>query len=144
MARKKRLESFGDDEFKDICLKSNSFKEMYIGFGYSWQSKHLKKEILVRANSLGIIGEIEKNLSPKTRTSIKKKFKESLSPEEIKCSECHIGEWWNGKMLVLQLDHKNGISHDNEYDNLRLLCPNCHSQTHTYSRPHKVRKNKCL
>jgi len=33
----------------------------------------------------------------------------------------------------LQLDHINGKNTDNRIDNLRLLCPNCHSQTSTFS-----------
>jgi 5-methylcytosine-specific restriction endonuclease McrA len=34
--------------------------------------------------------------------------------------------------LVLHIDHINGINNDNRLSNLRLLCPNCHSQTATY------------
>lgn len=48
-----------------------------------------------------------------------------------RCSWCEIAEW-RGKPLVLHLDHANGISNDNRFVNLRLLCPNCHSQTETY------------
>lgn len=48
------------------------------------------------------------------------------------CSICKITEWEN-KPLSLQLDHINGISNDNRIENLRLLCPNCHSQTETYA-----------
>jgi 5-methylcytosine-specific restriction endonuclease McrA len=33
---------------------------------------------------------------------------------------------------VLHLDHINGINNDNRRENLRFLCPNCHSQTPTY------------
>lgn len=48
------------------------------------------------------------------------------------CEECwHKGEW-NGKPLSLHLDHKNGNRRDARRENLRFLCPNCHSQTDTY------------
>ena len=47
------------------------------------------------------------------------------------CEECRIHEH-NNKPLTLQIDHKDGNSSNNDVTNLRLLCPNCHSQTHTY------------
>ena len=53
---------------------------------------------------------------------------------EYKCSGkdcCNKGEWL-GKPLVLQLDHINGVRDDHRLENLRFLCPNCHSQTDTY------------
>ena len=49
------------------------------------------------------------------------------------CAECEIEPLWNGKELVLQMDHINGNSKDHRIENLRWLCPNCHTQTPTYT-----------
>lgn len=49
------------------------------------------------------------------------------------CAECGQKPIWNELPLVLQLDHIDGNSDNNFPENLRLLCPNCHTQTSTYS-----------
>lgn len=51
---------------------------------------------------------------------------------EYKCKECGIVDIWNNKSIVLELDHINGDRYDNRKENLRWLCPNCHSQTSTF------------
>lgn len=48
------------------------------------------------------------------------------------CNECKIINTYNNKPIILHLDHINGIANDNRIENLRFLCPNCHSQTDTY------------
>ncbi|MEK8143467.1 HNH endonuclease [Streptomyces sp. M10(2022)] len=48
------------------------------------------------------------------------------------CAMCGTGTEWNGRPLRLEVDHKNGSWWDNRPENLRLLCPNCHSVTDTY------------
>lgn len=48
------------------------------------------------------------------------------------CDICENKGMWQNKHMTLDLDHKNGIRNDNRPNNLRFLCPNCHSQTATY------------
>lgn len=55
---------------------------------------------------------------------------------EYKCAICDNKGEWLGNKLTLQLDHINGIHNDNRKFNLRFICPNCHSQTTTYSGKH--------
>ena len=55
-----------------------------------------------------------------------------LHESNYRCKECGIGEEWQGKQLVLELDHIDGDNQNNKPENLRILCPNCHSQTHTF------------
>ena len=48
------------------------------------------------------------------------------------CVVCNISEH-NGQSITLQVDHTNGNAGDNSLNNLRLICPNCHSQSDTFS-----------
>lgn len=47
------------------------------------------------------------------------------------CEVCGINDWMN-KPIKLELDHIDGNADNNTAENLRLICPNCHSQTETY------------
>lgn len=63
---------------------------------------------------------------------------------ENQCKECGVKDTYNGKPLVMHLDHINGKSDDHRLVNLRMLCPNCHSQTSTYSGRNKQNSSRTL
>lgn len=64
---------------------------------------------------------------------LKKKLIKAGLIEEM-CVKCGLGPTWKGGPLSLQLDHINGNPSDNQLGNLRVLCPNCHSQTKTFKK----------
>lgn len=56
-----------------------------------------------------------------------------LIEQQYKCAICNMINEWNNKPLIFQLDHVNGNHNDNNKLNLRMICPNCHSQTETFT-----------
>lgn len=79
--------------------------------------------------------------SPTTRAVIRKYIiRHNLIP--YVCEKCGNDGNWQGQILTLQLDHRNGINNDHRLKNLRWLCPNCHSQTETFTGRNKTDKEK--
>ena len=76
------------------------------------------------------VPNIEKGiLGSRSVNSFKKYLRQTIGD---KCNSCGILPFWNGKILVLQLDHIDGNSDNNLPGKIQLLCPNCHTQTSTF------------
>ena len=86
--------------------------------GSGYQAKHALIDILVENSTYANISSLKRRL-----------VREGVL--EYKCAVCGINEWL-GQEISLQLDHINGVNNDHRAENLRFLCPNCHSQTDTY------------
>jgi len=54
-----------------------------------------------------------------------------VKTKEYCCQVCGISEH-NGKPITLQVDHIDGDRKNNTFENIRFICPNCHSQTETW------------
>jgi len=106
------------------------------GKNHNWSKKREFSDILV------------KNSDYLNTTNLKRRLiNENLL--DNKCVSCGLCDKWNGEEITLQLDHINGESTDNRLENLRILCPNCHSQTKTFTgrnikNQREIEKNKCI
>lgn len=129
------------NNIKEAIINTSSMFEAskYLNVTYNAFITNSKKYNLYKPNQGGkgiLRVEIENILC---NSNIKKKgdiLKKVLLYSKIKtynCEICNINDW-NNKKLVLEIDHINGINTDNRVENLRLLCPNCHSQTDTFRR----------
>ena len=71
-------------------------------------------------------------------SSLKKEYIRRFMAGVPRCEECGITEW-NGKELVFQIHHLDGNNRNHVKENLKLLCPNCHSQTENFSNKKRER-----
>lgn len=57
------------------------------------------------------------------------KLKEKLIRDGIKKHQCELCllEEWQGEKIPLELHHKDGNHYNNDFENLQILCPNCHA-----------------
>ena len=91
-------------------------------------------------NKIPIESILISNSTYQTSKLSKRLQKEKIIPYQ--CKHCGLSGDWNGQPLTLHLDHINGINNDHRIENLRFLCPNCHSQTPTYCGRNSTGKRK--
>lgn len=95
--------------------------------GLRWKDKNYRPESTQKIPTK----EILNGLHPYYQTLKLKKRLLVDGIKENKCEVCGITEW-NNKPLFMRLDHIDGNSHNHKLENLRMTCPNCHSQSETY------------
>jgi len=116
--------------------EGHSIRECQKQFGFamrSLQKASQKGKFIARENKAADLSVYLTSDRPQTaRSHLKRKLIEQKLLVEV-CAICGIQPFWNSQKLVLHLDHINGSPKDNRLENLRLICPNCHSQTETYA-----------
>jgi Zn finger protein HypA/HybF involved in hydrogenase expression len=154
MTNRSKVYQVSDEEFKQIVADANSYSDCLRAVGLTTKGGSstdiLKRRIAELNCSVEHFGK--KTQSPNARYTLDEilienstyanisRLKSRLINEErleYKCALCGNTGEWQGQKLTLQLDHINGKNNDHRIENLRFLCPNCHSITETYAGKNK-------
>jgi 5-methylcytosine-specific restriction endonuclease McrA len=131
-----------EKEFREVCEQSKSMAEAskLLGLHFSTFKRWAIKLDCYKTNQSGkgIQKPLKEYVNTKKPHHVKNKLW-TLGLKEKKCEVCGLGNQYNGKPLTLELHHIDGNNTNNNFDNLQILCPNCHSQTHTYRRRKHLR-----
>ena len=115
---------------QDYYDQGHTLSECQARFGFAretWNQARRRGDIRSRPRAMSIDNLL---VGKRNRTHLKLRLLRA-GLKESRCESCGISEWL-GRPLSLELHHENGDGQDNRIDNLRILCPNCHSQTDTW------------
>lgn len=152
------LESITDDEFVNAVQQSTSYTDLLKRLRMTRRSEWMSnlRERCVTLNCFNevwdgfrdhdglvklhlVLRKVHGQTSDAERPHLKAALLQIGRP--YVCEECKLGPTWNGKPLTLAVDHRDGDRYNHLADNLRFLCPNCHTQTDTYCSKN-IKRNK--
>lgn len=112
-----------------LCPNCHSHTDTFMNKGKGWKHPVINTIPKNKVYKLSNEDLFTENSSHYRSTVRKRVLNECLIPYQ--CAICELS-MYEGKQLLLQLDHINGVHNDHRLDNLRFLCANCHSQTDSY------------
>lgn len=155
------LNSYSNEEFAKIVSESNNYKDCLYQLGYNSYSGNTINQVKERINNLQLnidhfntrkpVERTVENIFIENSTADQKTLRKWYKKGEYtayKCSICGQEPFWNGKDLIMILDHINGDHFDDRLENLRWVCPNCNYQLDTTNGKNKKHKeheiNYCI
>lgn len=117
---------------RKLHCRVDTLKNYYSKLGIDYRGNPLKKNLTHNSQKKPVFEYLRGNASNSSKR--KRLIEEGL--KEAKCEICGLSEW-QGKLIPLELHHKDFNHYNNDISNLQILCSNCHMQAHNYNNSFK-------
>lgn len=144
-----RIRSWTDDQLKEAINVNQSFRAVLKDLGLvpaGGNYEQLKRRVVElgidtshftgKGWNIGWKFDPRQPVSPLSTLLVQDRYTQShslkrrLFKEGLKTPKCELCGWCERSVdgrIPVELDHINGDKTDNRLENLRILCPNCHS-----------------